>query len=66
VRPIYLSGEGKPLAGCHLFRAYLLNRCQEDSELGWAAKNVAVLAAVAKISGGKAVISKGDNGELVL
>jgi hypothetical protein len=55
---IYHFGEGKPLAGCQLFRKYLLNRCQEDSELGWADKNVAVPAAVAKVSKGKAVVAK--------
>ncbi|KAG1782039.1 armadillo-type protein [Suillus placidus] len=30
--------EGKPIRGGHLFRKYLLNRCQEDFERGWFAK----------------------------
>ncbi|KIY68098.1 ARM repeat-containing protein [Cylindrobasidium torrendii FP15055 ss-10] len=30
--------DGKPIAGGQLFRRYLLNRCQEDFEYGWAAK----------------------------
>ncbi|KAG1868442.1 armadillo-type protein [Suillus subluteus] len=30
--------EGKPIAGGQLFRKYLLNRCQEDFERGWFAK----------------------------
>jgi translation initiation factor 4G len=32
------SAEGKPIAGGQLFRKYLLNRCQEDFELGWVTK----------------------------
>ncbi|KAG1903395.1 armadillo-type protein [Suillus fuscotomentosus] len=31
--------EGKPIRGGHLFRKYLLNRCQEDFEHGWFAKD---------------------------
>lgn len=31
--------EGKPIAGGQLFRKYLLNRCQEDFERGWAARD---------------------------
>ena len=27
--------EGKPITGGHLFRKYLLNRCQDDFERGW-------------------------------
>ncbi|KAG1718157.1 armadillo-type protein [Suillus lakei] len=30
--------EGKPITGGHLFRKYLLNRCQEDFERGWCAR----------------------------
>ena len=30
--------DGKPIAGGQLFRKYLLNRCQEDFECGWAAR----------------------------
>ncbi|KAF8667859.1 hypothetical protein AX14_006280, partial [Amanita brunnescens Koide BX004] len=32
------SAKGKPIAGGQLFRKYLLNRCQEDFERGWVAK----------------------------
>lgn len=40
--------EGKPIAGGQLFRKYLLNRCQEDFERGWASKEAAAAAAKAK------------------
>lgn len=42
------NNEGKPIAGGQLFRKYLLNRCQEDFERGWAAKEATALAAVSK------------------
>jgi len=32
------NARGKPFAGGQLFRKYLLNRCQEDFERGWVAK----------------------------
>ncbi len=32
------NNDGKPIAGGQLFRKYLLNRCQEDFERGWVAK----------------------------
>ncbi|KAH9919363.1 armadillo-type protein [Fomitopsis serialis] len=35
------DAEGRPLAGGQLFRKYLLNRCQEDFERGWAAHSTA-------------------------
>ncbi|KLO17689.1 hypothetical protein SCHPADRAFT_156858 [Schizopora paradoxa] len=38
----------KPIRGGHLFRKYLLNRCQEDFERGWNATRVAAAAAAAK------------------
>ena len=40
--------EGKPFAGGQLFRKYLLNRCQEDFERGWVAKEAAAAAAATK------------------
>lgn len=40
--------EGKPIAGGQLFRKYLLNRCQEDFERGWAAKDATAAAAASK------------------
>ncbi|OJA15320.1 hypothetical protein AZE42_12803 [Rhizopogon vesiculosus] len=42
--------EGKPIAGGQLFRKYLLNRCQEDFERGWFAKEATAAAAAAKAS----------------
>ncbi|KAF8624169.1 hypothetical protein AX15_006011, partial [Amanita polypyramis BW_CC] len=36
--------EGKPIAGGQLFRRYLLNRCQEDFERGWVAKETTTAA----------------------
>ncbi|KAG1835923.1 ARM repeat-containing protein [Suillus subalutaceus] len=38
--------EGEPIAGGQLFRKYLLNRCQEDFERGWFAKEAPAAAAV--------------------
>ncbi|TFK74623.1 hypothetical protein BDN72DRAFT_788870 [Pluteus cervinus] len=46
--------EGKPIAGGQLFRKYLLNRCQEDFERGWVAKEAAVAAAANKAAEDKA------------
>lgn len=34
------NNEGKPIAGEQLFRTYLLKRCQEDFERGWAIGDV--------------------------
>ncbi|KAF8622721.1 hypothetical protein AX15_006812 [Amanita polypyramis BW_CC] len=36
--------EGKSIAGGQLFRKYLLNRCQEDFERGWVAKETTTAA----------------------
>ncbi len=38
------NAKGKPIAGGQLFRKYLLNRCQEDFEHGWVAKEAAAAA----------------------
>ncbi|KAI0061212.1 hypothetical protein BV25DRAFT_808484 [Artomyces pyxidatus] len=43
-----INQEGKPFAGGHLFRKYLLNRCQEDFERGWVAKETTAAAAATK------------------
>jgi translation initiation factor 4G len=62
------NSEGKAIASGRLFRKYLLNRCQEDFERGWAAKD----AAVAKASEDEAVKAAndknkdGEDGEPVL
>ena len=42
------NNEGKPIAGGQLFRKYLLNRCQEDFERRWVAKEAAAAAAATK------------------
>ncbi|KAJ7146972.1 armadillo-type protein [Mycena epipterygia] len=42
------NAEGKPIAGGQLFRKYLLNRCQEDFERGWVAKQATPAAAATK------------------
>ncbi|KAF8678962.1 ARM repeat-containing protein [Rhizoctonia solani] len=36
------SSDGQPIAGGMLLRRYLLNRCQEDFERGWSAKEAAL------------------------
>ena len=62
------NSEGKPIAGGQLFRKYLLNRCQEDFERGWVAKETTAAAAAAKASDDQAVKAanegKGEESEL--
>ena len=41
------NADGKPIAAGQLFRKYLLNRCQEDFERGWVAKEATARAATA-------------------
>jgi translation initiation factor 4G len=48
VRDEALSSESKPAFGGTLFRKYLINRCQEDFEHGWAARDATVAAAKSK------------------
>ena len=64
------NSEGKPIAGGQLFRKYLLNRCQEDFERGWVAKETTAAAAAAKASDDQAVKAanekKGEEDELYL
>ncbi|EGN92730.1 hypothetical protein SERLA73DRAFT_190565 [Serpula lacrymans var. lacrymans S7.3] len=54
------NADGKPIAGGQLFRNYLLNRCQEDFERGWVAKEATAAAAVAKASEDKAAKAADD------
>ncbi|TDL23008.1 ARM repeat-containing protein [Rickenella mellea] len=42
------NADGNPIAGGLLFRKYLLNRCQEDFERGWKAKESTAAAAATK------------------
>ncbi|THH03389.1 hypothetical protein EW145_g6297 [Phellinidium pouzarii] len=61
------NADGKPITGGLLFRKYLLNRCQEDFERGWAAEDSAAAAAAAKASEDQAVKEaneKSDNKEV--
>ncbi|KAF5380586.1 hypothetical protein D9615_004672 [Tricholomella constricta] len=39
------NAEGKPITDSQLFRKFLLNRCQEDLERGWVAKEATAAAA---------------------
>ena len=55
------NAEGKPFAGGHLFRKYLLNRCQEDFERGWVAKEATAAAAASKATEDKAVKEANEN-----
>ena len=48
------NAEGKPIAGGQLFRKYLLNRCQEDFERGWVAKEITAALAATKATDDKA------------
>jgi len=66
------NNDGKPITGGQLFRKYLLNRCQEDFERGWVAKEATAAAAATKAledQAAKAANEKtkdGENEEIVL
>jgi len=49
------NAEAKPFAGGQLFRKYLLNRCQEDFERGWVAKETTAATAATKATEDQAV-----------
>ncbi|KAM6502558.1 Armadillo-type fold [Amanita muscaria] len=49
------NSDGNPITGGQLFRKYLLNRCQEDFERGWFAKEAS-----------KAANEKSESGEVAL
>lgn len=59
------NSEGKHITGGHLFRKYLLNRCQEDFERGWASKESAAAAAAIKATedqaAAKAAAARGED-----
>jgi translation initiation factor 4G len=61
------NNDGKPITGGQLFRKYLLNRCQEDFERGWVAKEATAAAAATKAIEDEAVKAanekKGDQKE---
>ncbi|KAI0776258.1 hypothetical protein BD413DRAFT_470231 [Trametes elegans] len=63
------NAEGKPIAGGQLFRKYLLNRCQEDFERGWVAKEATAAAAATKATedqAAKAAAEENKDGESAL
>ncbi|KAI0691915.1 hypothetical protein BC835DRAFT_1528459 [Cytidiella melzeri] len=63
------NSEGKHITGGHLFRKYLLNRCQEDFERGWASKESTAAAAATKASedqAAKAAVKSGADDEAAL
>ncbi|TFY58489.1 hypothetical protein EVJ58_g6388 [Rhodofomes roseus] len=55
------NAEGKPIAGGQLFRKYLLNRCKEDFERGWVAKES---TAATKAAEDWAAAEKDESGEV--
>ncbi|EST09392.1 Initiation factor eIF-4 gamma, MA3 [Kalmanozyma brasiliensis GHG001] len=55
--------DGKPVVGGSLFRKYLLNRCQEDFERGWAQRDTAIAAAKSKEAEDKAKKDSNDKAE---
>ena len=63
------NSDGKHITGGHLFRKYLLNRCQEDFERGWASKESTAAAAASKAGedeAAKAVAENSGDGEAAL
>ncbi|KAH9485515.1 Eukaryotic translation initiation factor 4 gamma [Psilocybe cubensis] len=57
------NNEGKPIAGGQLFRKYLLNRCQEDFERGWVAKEATAAAAASKALEDEAIKAAHEKGK---
>lgn len=55
-----LDNKGQPVTGGGLFRKYLLNRCQEDFERGWAARTAASAAAKTKEEDDNAIKTAND------
>ncbi|KAH7096849.1 ARM repeat-containing protein [Auriculariales sp. MPI-PUGE-AT-0066] len=61
------NADGQPITGGHLFRKYLLNRCQEDFERGWSNQAATAKAAAEKaVEDDEAKKAGGGNGEEVL
>ncbi|KAG6876228.1 hypothetical protein C0992_000430 [Termitomyces sp. T32_za158] len=55
--------DGKAIAGGQLFRKYLLNRCQEEFEHGWAVKEATAVAAAKKAAEDQAVRAANEEGD---
>ncbi|KAH6880926.1 armadillo-type protein [Coprinopsis sp. MPI-PUGE-AT-0042] len=60
----FKNQEGKPISGGQLFRKYLLNRCQEDFERGWAAKDATAAATATKAADDEVVKTLNDDKEV--
>lgn len=58
-----VDSKGAPVTGGSLFRKYLLNRCQEDFEKGWAARESSAAAASSKAAEDKAKIESNEAAE---
>lgn len=59
--------EGQPITGGLLFRRYLLNRCQEDFERGWSAKEAAAALIASRTNADVvAETTSSTNGEVAL
>ncbi|KAM6502560.1 Armadillo-type fold [Amanita muscaria] len=57
------NSDGNPITGGQLFRKYLLNRCQEDFERGWFAKEATAAAAASKAAEDQAVKAANETNE---
>jgi translation initiation factor 4G len=58
--------EGKPIAGGQLFRKHLLNRCQEDFERGWVAKEATAAVKASEDEAAKAANQQSGTEEVAL
>lgn len=57
------TNDNRPVSGGHLFRKYLLNRCQEDFERGWAQRESTAAAAKGKEAEDAAKKAENDKAE---
>lgn len=58
-----VDAKGQPVTGGSLFRKYLLNRCQEDFEKGWAAREASHAAAQSSAADDKAKVEANEAAE---
>ncbi|KAK0226378.1 armadillo-type protein [Armillaria fumosa] len=57
------NAEGEPVVGGQLVRKYLLNRCQENLERGWATKEAIAASMTSKVVEDEAAAEKKGDGE---
>ncbi|KAM6495305.1 Armadillo-type fold [Amanita muscaria] len=57
------NSDSNPITGGQLFRKYRLNRCQEDFEHGWFAKEATAAAAASKVAEDQAVKAANETNE---